>query len=579
MLKNYGCSLALASIGLFCIAVATPVQAQQPALPPGVIEAEGVKDWDKAISIYKEALKTDPKRYDLWLRIADIEAARNQPGKAEDATRHALDLRPNDLKLLKKQAQLATWAKDSDEAKKIYRSILKKNPKDYESMLSLGTLLSWDGKTNEAINLIEPYSVHRPKDKGALLLLSQLYMWNGDTEKSSATLEKYKKVAGADKEYKKIKMKLLANANEPSQTVEAADDVIKSLPHDCDAFTSKAVALGALRQPTQMLETLHNADTNCSDKTATGELGRRLTTPLRSDVRGTYDYSTDSDTIRISTFTLAGRYKVIPEYYVLLGGETRTLKAAATSGLATVSGGESINSNSVWAGVEKMFNNIIWLNGRLGYHEAGGGDQTTVVARGGAEYRSGSSLKLNYDINHDFYAVSPLALSKGIKLTDNQLLASWQPGFFATTIDAKANYGFFSDDNQYWTALIAPHRNVISGQKLNVDLGVSGQFTGFSKTLSDGYYSPRTYKQFLVNVSASYVFTADNTFGFVAGTGYNKDNTMPKYTRSNNYAMDANFGLYKDWMLNAHAGHADSVGINSRQYRINNYNLSLTSRF
>lgn len=568
------CALAI----FVMMAAAAPVQAQERDLPPGAQEAEDAKQWDKAVYLYKKELAAHPRRYDLWQRIADIEASRDQPARAEKAMAHVLKIRPHNVTFLLKYAQLAEWAGDNAGAEKSYRTVLQLRPKDDKSRLALATVLSWEGKTKESIGFLEPYIGRHPLKKEALLLLSQLYMWNGDFDKSAVMIERYKTQAGDDKDYKKVKMQLYANTNQYKATVKAADALLEVSPKDCDAFTDKATALGALRQPTPMLASLQGVHEYCPDKAADDVLDHRLMTPMRSFVRSDVTYSTDSDTIEIGTFTLDSRYKFTPESYLLLGTETGWLQASTTSGFATVQGQGRIEQSAFWAGWEKMVSSNLWLTGKLGYHDAGNGLETTPMAHGNAECRPTDALTLNFDINHDFYSVSPRAVSLGVKLTDNQVQGSWRVNA-SNTLDMKANYGFFSDDNSYWTVVLTPRHNVITGEKLNADLGVTGQETGFAKTLTDGYYDPTSFSQFLVNADVSYAYNRNNKIGFTASTGYNKDDTMSGYKRCDNFAVEGNFGLYEDWLLNTHAGHSDSIGLNSTQYRVDDYTANIARRF
>jgi tetratricopeptide (TPR) repeat protein len=565
-----------ALIALALLSQAAPAVAQP--WPQGLADAEEAHDWDKAVALCREALAKNPKRADLWGRIADIESSRNRPKEAKKAVEKALEVKPGDTALLRKHVELSKWAGDNAGAEKSLRALLKQNPHDYKNMFELGQILSWDGKTAESIRVLEPYVARESKDARALLLLSQNYRWNGDTAKASATLERYREIAGETAAYKKEHMQLLSADSRSRETVAAANEVLKDNPRDCDALTSKATAFGSSRQPTHMLESLSGVSLYCKDKEAAGKLNRQLTTPLRDFARARYDYSTDSDTIRISTVTVDGRYQFMPTYSLLLGAETGTLKADIGSGLETVGGRSTIRQSAAWVGVEKMINDQLWLNGRAGYHNAGGGIAERPLLHGGAEFRPNDTLTASYDFHYDLYAVSPLSASKNIRLADNQLQGTWniQRG---TSVYAKANYGFFSDDNRYWTVLAAPRQNIVQTQKFNADIGVSAQASGFSKNLNNGYYDPRTYQQYLVTLGASYWFDSDDMVGVTGGLGKNRDNTMSSFENSNNYAFEGNFGLYKDWMLNLHAGRADSIGINSAHYSINSYTAALTSRF
>ena len=85
----------LVYIGIAAFAAATPAVAQ-PDLPGAALVAEGEGRWDDAIRIYREAVAQSPSRADLWLRIADIEAAQGEAAAALHALEVATRLEPSD---------------------------------------------------------------------------------------------------------------------------------------------------------------------------------------------------------------------------------------------------------------------------------------------------------------------------------------------------------------------------------------------------------------------------------------------------------------------------------------------------
>jgi len=566
----------LCALGVFSFLSPLMAQAQEP--PPAAVEAEDTQQWDKAIAIYKKTITLEPQRYDLWVRITDIEADRDNPAGAETALYEALKIKRHDPSLLNRYVQLAEWAGDNPGAEATYRILLKMNPNDDETRLKLATVLSWESKTNDSIAVLEPYIKRHPQKKDALLLMSQLYMWNGDLYKADTMIERYKQVAGEDKDYQKVKMQILSNENRNIATVKAADKMLQTTPNDCDASTAKANALTALRRYGDMQQNLAGADKNCVDKPAEALLDRKLTTQTQSYVRGDYTYSSDSDTIDISTYTLDGRYKINPGNYVTLGGETGWLRAGAASGFQTVNGNSSINQSAAWIGIDKMATNAVWINGKVGYHDAGNGLQETPIGHIGTEIRAIDIMTLTLDTNHDFYSVSPEALSKGVKLTDNQAVATFSitP---VTTFEMKANYGFLSDSNHYWSLTETPRQTILKDERWNADVSFSAQQTGFANSVADGYYDPTGFRQYMIGTDITYNWNVDDKVGLILGTGYNEDNTMTAYKRADNFALETTIGLYQQWMLNAHMGHSDSIGLNSEQYRVNDYTANLTKRF
>jgi thioredoxin-like negative regulator of GroEL len=570
----------LCALGVFALlspATARRAHAQED-LPPAAVEAEDTQQWDKAIAIYKKTIILQPQRYDLWVRITDIEADRDNPTGAETALYEALKIKHRDPNLLSRYVQLAEWAGDNAGAEATYRILLKMNPGDDETRFKLATVLSWEGKTKESIAVLEPYIKRHPQKKDALLLMSQLYMWNGDLYKADTMIERYKQVAGEDKDYQKVKMQILANENKNIATVKAADKVLQTTPNDCDGYTDKATALTALRRYGDMQPNLAGADKNCVDKPAGVLLDRKLTTQTQSYVRGDYTYSSDNDTIDISTYTLDGRYKLNPGTYVTLGGETGWLRASAASGFEAVNGNSSINQSAAWIGIDKQAADAVWVNGKVGYHDAGNGLQETPIGHIGTEIRAIDIMTLTLDTNHDFYSVSPEALSKGVKLTDNQALATFNitP---VTTFEMKANYGLLSDSNHYWSLTETPRQTILKDERWNADINFSAQQTGFANSVSDGYYDPTRFRQYMIGTDVTYNWNVDDKIGLILGTGYNEDDTMTSYKRADNYALETTIGLYQSWMFNAHIGHSDSIGLNSEQYRVNDYTANLTRRF
>ncbi len=145
--------------------VAPPAQLVRPvavvpeaALPAQALAAEMDGRWEDAMLVYEQLLQTDPRRVDLWRRIADIQAMLGRPHQATlallcaigqipqelplyaqlaqahsvngqlqaalFALRRGLDLEPQNTDFLRTQGQLAFWSGDLDLARESYFRIL-----------------------------------------------------------------------------------------------------------------------------------------------------------------------------------------------------------------------------------------------------------------------------------------------------------------------------------------------------------------------------------------------------------------------------------------------------------------------
>src|SRR5206468_1226786 len=134
-----------------------PTAFAQAVIPSAGIAAETAGRWDEAIRVYRAELERDPKRADLWVRIADIEirlgrvsdalaelreathaapmdasvhfrlsqtlASHDEPIAALQAAATALSLQPDTREYLDATGTLATWAGDYHRAQRSYRRL------------------------------------------------------------------------------------------------------------------------------------------------------------------------------------------------------------------------------------------------------------------------------------------------------------------------------------------------------------------------------------------------------------------------------------------------------------------------
>lgn len=536
-----------------------------------------------ALLLTAAVLLSSSARAEDWERLADAESAANRPAQAEAYVARALESRPGDAALLKKHAELASWAGDNEGAERSYRALLRIDPKDDDSRFQLANVVSWQGRTLEAIVLLKTYLDHRPKDAKALLLLGQFYQWTGDMDASRAAYERYKNVAGADREYSVALVSRLAASGDELAAASAASAALKKFPGDCDLYTGKAEAESALRLWGDMSDSLVHVSTACADKSAVAGLSRRLDAPLRDSVHAAFSYAIETTSVEIGAAVIDVRHRLDSVTYVSAGAEGGWLRANPGSGLETSAGGRQIDLYGGWLGAERMLGGGFWLNGRLGVRTSSQGHDA-ALAKAGAEYRPVDGLWLNDVFSTDLYAVSPRAVSQGIRMTDDTLHASWrfsQRG----TLYADGGYGSVSDGNFLWTGTVAPRWTIIGGANVGLDAGVSAKITSFNDPVAGttgGYYAPNRYRQFLVNVLASYALDPDDAVNASLNMGAVKDENQPRYGLGYDYSVEGVFGLYRDWLINPRADFIDDLGAGAgagANYHRQQYTLNLTRRF
>jgi hypothetical protein len=156
--------------------------------------------------------------------------------------------------------------------------------------------------------------------------------------------------------------------------------------------------------------------------------------------------------------------------------------------------------------------------------------------------------------------------------------AIWNPRI-EYIIDTQFGYDFFSDDNQSWYFSLAPRKAVMRGEWFNLDIGASARWMGFKENLSNGYYNPDFYQQYLAVFMAFIKFNDDDGLSIVAAPGAQKDDSFTDFQFSGNFSFEWTVGLYRDLMLKVRGSLIESRGVLNRPYNQQAISLTITRRF
>jgi Flp pilus assembly protein TadD len=479
-------------------------------------------------------------------------------------------------KQLLSSARIATGKGDYATAAEKYKRLRELAPENDEFLLGLARVESWRGNVDEAAGLFAEYFSRHAGDKDALLTYAYTQCWRGDNAKALEILEQYRSLAGETREYYNAKARFLAYAGRSNASLAAADKTLQKQPRDFDALFSRVIALKEARRMDEALAGLEKLKKVKPDDKYVPDLERSVTTPLRHYVQADASFVSSSDTISAGALTVEGSYTINPRLYLKAGILENSIQAKIGSGLETIGGKERLHNNAVWAGADYAASRDLWLQGRVGQADT---DVTNGVAtyRAAADYRPADALRVNASVDRDYYAVSPRAMSLDVARTDNQLRATWLPDLLYT-VDANAGYAWFSDDNERWNLSLAPRRSVFRTGDYNLDLGVNGQWLGFSEDPGNGYYSPANYHRFALTAYSYIKISDDSGVSVIISPGIHRDNTFDRYKFSESYSAEATFGVYRDWMLKARAGYMNSIGVNG-DYRAKSFGVNLTKRF
>ena len=122
-----------------------------PLIPGEGLEAEGNKDWQKAISIYLADLSKNPDQVALWLRIATIEHQLKNYTLSIDAYQHAITLQPNNPALHKIFSEVYAELNQPTEALSEISIAVKLKPKDLIYLTAKAKIANWNQQLEIAL--------------------------------------------------------------------------------------------------------------------------------------------------------------------------------------------------------------------------------------------------------------------------------------------------------------------------------------------------------------------------------------------------------------------------------------------
>ncbi|MCH8029488.1 MAG: tetratricopeptide repeat protein [Candidatus Dadabacteria bacterium] len=547
--------------------------------------AEGLKAemegrWEDAIENYKSALKREPHRVDLWIRIADIEAKLGRSGAAADALRQATVASPNDpvlyytlsqaysvadkkalaleaierateidpdnIEYLRARAVLANWNGIFEIAKDSYERILAQRPADAPSLLGMARIMTWAGKTDKATGYYKKYVEANPADSQARLDYARSEFWRGNSPRALKILEGYREDFGESDDYFKDLARVLASAHRPTAALEITEEQLEKYPDEYELHVTKSLALAAARRPREAKDSLEILKQMQPDSPRTADITRFVMTPMRSSITPSAWAYFDSDEMIIIHEAIEGEFFFGPETRLLAGVEADQLHAERGSGLEGLDGKEDTQHYHAWVGLSFLLDPRVNVEGRIGSASAEDDDITTYLLD--LNFQPRDDLGVSVISSFGFYLISTRSIDIGVKRASNLIQLRWNPvvGYHA---DAGFRYDHFSDKNRRWELTLSPRKEVLRRQRFNLDIGASAMLFGFSDDLDNGYYDPEFYQRYLGTLFGYYKINDDNGISMSGGLGVQKDDRQGNFGFSGNGAAEAFFGIYDDWLF------------------------------
>ena len=565
----------------------------QAGVPPAVLKAEGEKRWGEAERLLRALIAREPNRVDLWLRLVDDLAVQKKPAEAAQALAQAADLRPQDAELQlhaseafgaanqpadalryvdralalrptdmalhRRRAQVAVWAGDNAQAEESLRALVAADPGDPTLKRDLGQVLGWRGYLDEAAGLLSDYVAERPRDKDGLLYFARVQSGRGNSDAAVELLKRYREEGGDESTYHHELSLMLAWGGRPRSALALAEPGLASDPSD---FQYRFARASALSQGYQYASALSDVDRLAQLRPNAPELvdlRRSIEVNQRPYLQLDAGARWESDNIDAQSNEISYHQPLNDTWWVFAGGGGDYLSSISGSGLAPIQGGTFMARGFGYVGAQARLDYGTIASARIGATGNGRGSATTWQLT--ADSKLSDDLRLQVVNMRDYQIVSPRSLSLGITRIDTGVQLTYTPDLLWTMV-AVGKEAEFSDGNHLWNATLAPRRAVVRTQYWNIDLGVSGNWYGYTlrpppSVITNGYYAPSFYQNYTANAYVFYKMNQEDGISLILSLGAQKDETFRNFKMTNDFSTEATFGLLSDWMLKLRAAYTN----------------------
>lgn len=147
-------------------------------------------DFEAALPFLEQARKSDPQSSTVNSQLAEAYLRVNQPEKAEEYGKKAVDLEPNNTDYRSTLAGIYASLKKYDEAKEQYKKISELDPTNSKAPLLIGILDAERGQVVEGIETLSRLIETNPENVMALFYRARMYIEQENIEKAKADLDK-----------------------------------------------------------------------------------------------------------------------------------------------------------------------------------------------------------------------------------------------------------------------------------------------------------------------------------------------------------------------------------------------------
>lgn len=433
--------------------------------------------------------------------------------------------------------------------------LLTAGPEDPEAQqLAAARERSWAGEADAAVELYRDFLEKWPENRDAWLEYARNLGWQGNHAHGLEVLEEAERRFGTDNETRHDRARLLVGGGWPRQARELIENqLLPASPQGADLHGLLALALEQSGEPElahQHLQRARELGKGTRD-TFLEEVERRVELPHHAILAPNARYYEDSDGIeirragarfeldlsrrnRLAAFTFRERL----ELDLTASGAERSLGTSDGEPIEDRGFGLSLQHTSpTWqVGVELARVDISQPNRADGDSKNLGAFRFLLA--------SSDLWRLELQGRRELFAVSPRAVELGIVRQGFSFHLEARPTLRAY-LELETRLEELSNDVDRFELHLAPRRQWLRRQHLNLDLGLRAQIFGFSADLHQGYYSPELYQRYTATLWAYWKRSPNSGTSLVVDFGFYRDDRDATWRFGGDLAAESVWGHWR----------------------------------
>jgi tetratricopeptide (TPR) repeat protein len=436
---------------------------------------------------------------------------------------------------------------------------------------------AWVGRTDEALAMTDAYLAQHPDDAGALLDRATYLAWIGDYARAIETLDRR---GTDDAPARQLRARIHGWDGRRDAALAYSTPAYEANAGDYDAAWTQALAARLGNRPEQALPALQTVLALKPEGKDSQTLAKLVRLPMYSSLAMPLSRYSDSDDIEIASFGIDADLRLSDAWRLLGGSGLRDHSAPASGPFAPLNGGNTVDESRTYVGAryspspKSAFEFVLGstrLSGDNGFSDSD--------SFGRAQFSHQASDAFGYTLSatRDRVAFSPRALSAGITSNGASASLRWRVGM-RDSINGWIAFDDYSDGNNRHMVAVDWRHATVRSAKANLDLGLQGEWIGYSESPGNGYYSPDRYQRIAPTLNAYFKLSEEAGLTVSAAVGVQRDETFDDWKRASDVSLMLTVGILTHWQLVGSVGYSERINEFGR-YDGTNAGLTLCYRF